>query len=285
MSVEEGGIPMRRKVSGLKIFAMIFALIWLFVTLYPLVFMLMNSVKEPMEFFMGSPWKLPEKPNFDNYINVWNMNFPHYLKNTVIVVIVSLTILVLAGSMAAYAISRLNFKFKNFFFLLFIAGITIPIHITLIPVYTLTRQMGLYDSIWGLIGPYVGFNLPITIFILKNFMDDIPISLEEAAKIDGATRWQMFWKIVFPLSAPAITAVTVYDMVILWNEFIFSLVLINSPENRTLTLGLWDFQGQFTADIPAMLAALFLSTLPLLVFYAITGERLIKGMTAGAVKG
>lgn len=116
-------------------------------------------------------------------------------------------------------------------------------------------------------------------------MDDIPVSLEEAAKIDGATRWQMFRKIVFPLSAPAITAVTVYDMVILWNEFIFSLVLINSPENRTLTLGLWDFQGQFTADIPAMMAALFLSTLPLLVFYGITGEKLIKGMTAGAVKG
>lgn len=138
---------MRKRISGLKIFAMVFALIWLVITLYPLGFMLMNSVKEPMEFFMGSPWTLPEKVNFKNYTEIWQMNFPHYLKNTFIVVAVSLSILVIAGSMGAYAISRLKFKFKNFFFILFIAGITIPIHITLVPVYTLTRHMGLYDTI------------------------------------------------------------------------------------------------------------------------------------------
>ncbi len=276
---------MHKNNSGLKILALSFGIFWLFITVYPLIFMVMNSFKESMEFFMGSPWELPSKMFLGNYTSVWNMNFPTYLINTVIIVGVSLAILVIAGSMGAFALSRLKFKFKNVIFLLFIIGITIPIHITLVPVYTITKNIGLYDSLWGLIGPYVGFNLPITIFILKNFMEDIPVSLEEAAKIDGATSWQTFWKIVFPLSAPAITAVTIYDMVILWNEFVFSLVLINSPENRPLTLGLWDFQGQFSANIPAMLAALLLSTMPLLLFYAFSGEKLIKGMTAGAVKG
>lgn len=274
-----------RKHQPLMIIGLIFGILWLFLTLYPLFFMVMNSFKDSMQFFMGSAWEIPTSVSWDNYVQVWNMNFPRYLFNTTIVVGVSLIILVLSGSMGAYALSRMKFKFKNLVFVLFIMGITIPIHITLVPVYTITRQIGLYDSLWGLIGPYVGFNLPITIFILKNFMEDIPVSLEEAAKIDGATRWNMFWKIIFPLSAPAVTAVTIYDMVILWNEFIFSLVLINSPKNRPLTLGLWDFQGQFTANIPAMLAALILSTLPLLLFYAVSGEKLIKGMTAGAVKG
>ena len=274
-----------RKHNPLMIVGLIFGILWLFLTLYPLFFMVMNSFKDSMQFFMGSAWEIPTTVSLNNYVEVWNMNFPRYLLNTIIVVGVSLIILVLSGSMGAYALSRMKFKFKNLIFILFIMGITIPIHITLVPVYTITRQIGLYDSLWGLIGPYVGFNLPITIFILKNFMEDIPVSLEEAAKIDGATRWNMFWKIIFPLSAPAVTAVTIYDMVILWNEFVFSLVLINSPKNRPLTLGLWDFQGQFTANIPAMLAALILSTLPLLLFYAVSGEKLIKGMTAGAVKG
>lgn len=276
---------MYKKAPTFKIYSLIFGILWLFITLFPLVFLVMNSFKGSMEFFMGNPWKLPSKLFLGNYTKLWSTNFPHYLINTVIVVSVSLIILILAGSMAAYALSRLKFKFRNFIFIMFIIGITIPIHITLVPVYAITKAIGLYDSIWGLIGPYVGFNLPITIFILKNFMDDIPISIEEAAKIDGATRWNMFWKIIFPLSSPAITAVAIYDLVILWNEFIFALVLINSPENRTLTLGLWDFQGQFTADLPAMMAVLVLSTLPLLVLYTISSEKFIKGMTAGAVKG
>jgi len=276
---------MDKKEPTFNMVAIIFGILWLFITLFPLVFLVMNSFKNSMEFFMGSPWELPKKLFFDNYTQLLSTNFSHYLMNTVIVVIVSLIILVLAGSMGAYALSRLKFKFKNFIFIMFIVGITIPIHITLVPVYAITKNIGLYDSIWGLIGPYVGFNLPITIFILKSFMEDIPISIEEAAKIDGATRWFIFWRIIFPLSTPAITAVAIYDMVILWNEFVFALVLINSPENRTLTLGLWDFQGQFTADIPAMMAVLLLSTLPLLVLYAVSGEKLIKGMTAGAVKG
>ena len=151
--------------------------------------------------------------------------------------------------------------------------------------YIITRNIGLYDSLWSLVGPYVAFNVPIAVFILASFMGEIPISLEEAAYMDGATKWQVYSKIVLPISRPAMTAVGIYNSVILWNEFIFPLVLISSVKNRPLTLALWNFQGEFSADVPAMMAALLLSMLPLLLIYAATKERLIEGLVAGALKG
>jgi raffinose/stachyose/melibiose transport system permease protein len=116
-------------------------------------------------------------------------------------------------------------------------------------------------------------------------MQEIPKSLEEAGYIDGATRWQVYWNIVLPISRPAMVAVGIFNSVILWNEFVFALVLISSEKNRPLTLALWNFRGEFSADVPAMMAALLLSMLPLLVAYAIAKEKLIEGLTAGAIKG
>ena len=125
----------------------------------------------------------------------------------------------------------------------------------------------------------------MTVFILTAFMNEIPKSLEEAAYIDGASRWHVYWHIVLPISRPALTAVGIFNLVALWNEFIFALTLISSEKNRPLTLALWDFQGQFASDIPAMMAALLLSSLPVLVLYGIAKEKLIEGLTAGAIKG
>jgi len=152
-------------------------------------------------------------------------------------------------------------------------------------VYIITRKLGIYDTLWALVGPFVAFNMPVAVFVLSSFMADIPPSLEEAGYMDGASRFQVFWNIVLPISRPAVTAVGIYNAVILWNEFIFPLVLINSTWKRPLTLALWNFQGEFSADIPAMMAALLLSMLPLLIFYAVTKERLIEGLVAGAIKG
>lgn len=261
------------------------ALLWLVITIYPLVFLIQNSFKQSMEFFMSSVWSLPQKFSLVNYQRVWESNFPRFFLNSAIITSVSLTIILLVGSAAAFGLSRIRFRYRNLFYFLFVGGLTIPVHITLIPVYTLTRSIGLYDSLWALFGPYVAVNLPITVFILVAFMEEIPLSLEEAGYIDGATRWQIYRHIVLPISRPAMTAVGIFNSVVLWNEFIFALVLISSEAKRPLTLGLWNFQGQFSADIPAMMAALFLSMLPLLIFYAIVRERLIEGLTAGAIKG
>ena len=205
--------------------------------------------------------------------------------NSVFLTSVSLVLILLAASAAGFALSRIQFKFRNLFYLLFVCGMTIPVHITLIPVYSLTRDIGLYDSLWGLIGPYVAGAMPSTVFILTAFMKEIPGSLEEAAYIDGATRRQVYWNIILPISRPALTAVGIFSLVVLWNEFIFALTLISAEAKRPLTLALWNFQGQYSSDIPAMMAALLLSSLPVLLLYGIAKEKLIEGLTAGAIKG
>jgi raffinose/stachyose/melibiose transport system permease protein len=263
----------------------ILAVIWVVITIYPLIFLIQNSFKTSTEFFMGDVWSLPGRFSLETYQKVWATHFARFLGNSLFVVSISLTILLLAGSSAAFGLSRIRFRLSGFFYYLFVGGLTIPVHITLIPVYIITRKLGIYDTLWALVGPFVAFNMPVAVFVLASFMGDIPASLEEAGYIDGASRFQVFWNIVLPISRPAVTAVGIYNAVILWNEFIFPLVLINSTEKRPLTLALWNFQGEFSADVPAMMAALLLSMLPLLIFYAVTKERLIEGLVAGAIKG
>jgi raffinose/stachyose/melibiose transport system permease protein len=171
------------------------------------------------------------------------------------------------------------------FYFLFVGGMTIPVHIVIIPVYLTTRQLGIYDTLLSLIGPFVAISIPITIFILVAFMEEIPLSLEEAAHMDGASRLQIFRHVILPVSSPPLTAVGILNAVVLWNEFIFPLVLINSVEKRPLTLALWNFQGQYTANIPAMMTVLILSSLPLFLAYAFVHERLMEGIVVAAVKG
>jgi raffinose/stachyose/melibiose transport system permease protein len=261
------------------------ALIWVVITIYPLVFLVQNSLKTQAQFFVGDVWSLPHTLFLGNYLRVWQNHFPLFLWNSVFVVGVSLVILMLAGSLAAFGLSRIRFRLRGFFYYLFIGGLTIPVHITLIPVYIITRQIHIYDTLAALVGPFVAFNLPVAVFILAAFMAEIPLSLEEAGYMDGANRFQVFRSIVLPMSRPAVTAVGIYNAVILWNEFIFPLVLINTQSKRPLTLALWNFQGEFSADVPAMMAALLLSVVPLLILYAIAKERLIEGLVSGAVKG
>jgi raffinose/stachyose/melibiose transport system permease protein len=263
----------------------ILAVIWVVVTIYPLIFLIQNSFKTSTEFYMGDVWTLPGRFSLETYQKVWATHFTRFLANSLFVVSISLAILLLAGSSAAFGLSRIRFRLRGFFYYLFVGGLTIPVHITLIPVYIITRKLGIYDTLWALVGPFVAFNTPVAVFVLASFMGDIPASLEEAGYIDGASRFQVFWNIDLPISRPAVTAVGIYNAVILWNEFIFPLVLINSTEKRPLTLALWNFQGEFSADVPAMMAALLLSMLPLLIFYAVTKERLIEGLVAGALKG
>ena len=243
------------------------AIVWLIITLYPFIFLLQNSFKAGTEFYRISVWALPEKFSLSNYIRIWQNHLTSYVVNSVILSGTSLILIVLGGSAAAFGLSRLRFKGQTFFYLLFVVGLTIPVHVTLIPIYSMTQSLGLYDSLLALIGPYVAGAMPMTIIILRSFMNDIPGSLEEAAYIDGATRWDVYWNVVLPISQPALIAVGIFNLVALWNEFIFALTLISSEAKRPLTLALWNFQGQYQTDVPAMMTALLLSSLPVRYLY------------------
>lgn len=261
------------------------ALVWLAVTTLPFLFVIVTSLKSQEESFSSSVWALPQHVDFSQYESVLHGPFFTYLRNSIFVVGFSVLAIVVLSSMAAYAFARLDFPFGKTLFGLVVAAMIVPIHATLVPIYLLIRNLGLYDSVFALVGPYVAFSLPISIFILTEFMRQIPRELEEAACLDGCGPLKIFWRIYFPLSTPGLATVAIYNAVALWNEFIFAYVLTSTPAHRTLPLAIWDFQGQYSSNVPAMLAVVTLTSLPLIAVYAFGQERVIKGMMAGSLKG
>ena len=263
----------------------VLGLFWLAVTTMPFLFMVMTTFKTQQESFASSVWALPEALNFVNYADVLSGPFLTYLKNSVMVVAISVILIVLISAMAAYAFARIRFRFNEALFGLVVAGMIVPIHITLVPIYLMTRDMGLYDSPFALVGPYVATSLPISVFILTEFMRQIPKELEEAARLDGCGPFAIFFKVFLPLSGPGLSTIAIYNGIMLWNEFIFAYVLTSSTGTRTLPLAIWDYQGQYTSNIPAILTVVTLTSLPLVVAYAFGQEKIVKGMMAGSLKG
>lgn len=272
------------RVTG-RIAVPVLGLFWLAVTTVPFLFMVMTSFKSQQESFSSSVWALPEALDLVNYRSVLDGPFLTYFKNSVMVVVISVILIMLIGAMAAFAFARMRFRFNEPLFGLIVAGMIVPIHITLVPIYLMTRQLGLYDSPFGLIGPYVATSLPISVFILTEFMRQIPKELEEAARLDGCGPFAIFFKIFLPLSGPGLSTVAIYNGIMLWNEFIFAYVLTSSTSTRTLPLAIWDYQGQYTSNIPAILTVVTLTSLPLVVAYAFGQEKIVKGMMAGSLKG
>lgn len=263
----------------------IYAAMFLVVSLLPFYLMLINSVKSSQDYGRNGFFSIPEKVMFANYLKVISDGIFNYFKNSLVVAAISLVLLLLIGLCAAYAFSRIRLKWTKALFLLVIACMTISIHVALIPIYLLTRDVGLYDTTAALVGPYVAFNLPITIFILTNFMGEIPVELEEAARMDGCGHFRLFSSIIVPLSKAGVVTVAIYDVISMWNEFSFALVLTQSPGTRTLPLALWNYKSQYGSNIPMLFAVLFLSVIPMIAAFAFGQDKLIRGMMAGAVKG
>lgn len=272
------------RVTG-RVAVPVLGLFWLAVTTVPFLFMVMTTFKSQQESFSSSVWALPQALDLVNYRDVLSGPFITYFKNSVMVVSISVVLIMVIAAMAAYAFARMRFRLNEPMFGLIVAGMIVPIHITLVPIYLMTRRMGLYDSPFALIGPYVATSLPISVFILTEFMRQIPKELEEAARLDGCGHFAIFFKIFFPLSGPGLSTVAIYNGIMLWNEFIFAYVLTSSTSTRTLPLAIWDYQGQYTSNIPAILAVVTLTSLPLIVAYAFGQEKIVKGMMAGSLKG
>ncbi|WP_181347860.1 carbohydrate ABC transporter permease [Thalassobacillus sp. CUG 92003] len=260
------------------------AIILLIFTGLPFLIMVSASFKDQME-FMSSPWAIPEEFSFANYKLLIESDFFRFFFNSVLVSVISVVVVIILAAMASYPLARMKFKLNRPLFLLFLVGMMIPIHTTLIPIFLLTKNLGLYDTIWALPGPYIAFALPVSIVIFTQFLQDLPKELEESAKMDGCGHFRLFWRILFPLLTPAVATVAIYNFIQIWNEFVFALVLTNSEGNATLPLGLREFYGQFSVNVPGIMAALTLASLPLLLVYLVAQEKIVKGIAAGSVKG
>ncbi len=284
MSVQDKATKRSKAISWTIV--MILAIFWLLIAFTPFVFMVLTGFKQKLEVIMGTAFQLPETFFTENYVSIiTDPSFWNYFKNSVIVLVVSLVILLMFTSFAAYPLSRFKFKLRNFIFLVIVASMSIPIHVTMIPVFQMAIKTGLYDSVWVLIPTSVAFALPMSVFIMTGFMQGIPVDLEEAAEIDGCGRYGRFFKVILPLSTPGLSTLAIYNGVNIWNEFIFAFTLTQSEQNRTLPLALWNYQGQYSSNTAMIMACLTLSTIPMIIMFVILQDKLIKGMMAGAVKG
>lgn len=267
------------------IIATVLAIFMAVISILPFFFMVLNSFKEKFEMLTKGVFELPETFYIDNYAEVISGKFITFFINSVIVLAVSLTILLLVAACASYPLARFKFKLNGPIYALIVACMSIPVHVTLIPIFRMTRSMHLYDTVWALIGPYVAMGVPISVFILTSFMKGIPKEIEESAEIDGCNKFQMFTKMIFPLSKPGLSTLAIYNGVNMWNEFSFAYTLTQTATNRTLPLAVWEFRGRYSMNTPMIMAVLVLTLLPMLILFIFAQDKLVKGMTAGAVKG
>lgn len=220
-----------------------------------------------------------------NYIDVLQKGFMNYFFHSVIVLLIALTILLFITACAAYPLSRMRFKLRNAVYAFIVACMSIPIHVTLIPIFKMSTRLGIYDTIWALIGPYVTFAIPVSCYILTAFMATIPKEIEESAEIDGCNKFRNFFSIILPLSKSGLSTLAIYNGVAIWNEFSFANTLTQSKRSKTLPLAIQAFQGEYTMNIPVVMAVLVLTVLPMIVLFIILQDKLVKGLMAGAVKG
>jgi len=274
-----------KKIPSFWNAAVLFATIWLIITGAPFVYQIFTTFKTSGEFITGGLFELPKKISFDNYVTVLRDGFYKYFINSIIVLGVCLTLLLFFSALAAYPLSRMKFRLNRPIYSVIVAMMSIPMHITLIPIFVMTINFGIYDSLWALIGPNVAFNLPMSIFILTGFMQGISSEMEEAAEIDGCGKFMTFFKVIFPLSKPGLATLGIYNGVVIWNEFLFAMTLTQSKSNRTLPLAIWQYQGQYSIHIPLIMTLLVLSSLPVILLYIFGQDKMVKGMMAGAIKG
>ena len=176
-------------------------------------------------------------------------------------------------------------RFRRTVMFVVFLGLTIPIYITIVPVFIMLRSAGLTDNIFGLLGPYLAFGIPLEVLILQSFFRQLPDSIIESARIDGATDWRIFFTLVLPLSTPALVTVAILDAVATWNEFLFALIVLSSDTNKTIPVGLLSFQGQFSNNNTGLAAGILIAVIPILIAYALLQKWIVGGLTAGAEKG
>lgn len=259
----------------------VLAWVWLLLVLVPIYFIIVTALRPQSMFYTENPLSFPSEPTFGAFSRVLQNDFMLYFTNSVIVTVATVAILLAVSVMASYVIVRTQSAFSRKVFSLFLLGLAIPMQATIIPVYYLIVQLALYDTLWALILPSVAFAIPITVLILVNFMRDIPKELFESMRVDGASEWKILLTLALPLTRPALVTVGIYDALNVWNGFLFPLVLTQSASKRVVPLSLWSFQGEFQTDIPAVMAAVVLSVVPLLAAYIVGRRQLVSGLTAG----
>ena len=252
--------------------------------LFPLLVMVISGFKSTREIFLN-PFALPAKLSFANYAAAWQKaNFSLYFTNSVVIALVSIVSLIFLSSMAAYVLARYNFPGRRLVYLFVLLGLVLPARLAIIPIFLLIRSLGLNDTRIGLILIYSATGFSFATFLLVNFFQSIPTDLEDAARIDGAGNFRIYWQVNLPLLRPALATVTVFSFVNIWNDFFFPLILINTNSRKTIPLGVQSFFGEYSIQWDLLFAALNIAVIPIIIFFIILSRQFIEGLTEGAIK-
>ena len=250
----------------------------------PLFWVSMMSLRTTSE-IAHNPYALPETLHVGKFSEAWvNSNYSVYFTNSVKVVLSAVAIVTLIGGMAAHCFARYRFPLRKVLYFTIFSTIIFPPQITIIALFQILVEYSLYNTLTGLTLAYVAFQLPITVYVLESFFARIPSDLYDAARMDGYSEWHIFWKVSMPVALPALSTTIILNTILLWNEFLYAVVLITDESKRTLPLGIQKFMGDQLEDIGMIATGLMIAIIPVVIIYIFFSEKLIQGMTAGAVK-
>ena len=273
------------KRGNTPIFSYMVLSFWALVVLFPIWTLIINSFKSKLDIYQD-PFGIPPQINIESYLSVFrDSDFPIYFRNSFVVTIGSIVMILLLGSLAAYSLANWKSKFSRWIYLFFIAGMMIPIRIGSINLIQIINSLNLLNTYYSLFPVYIAMGMPIATFILTEFIREIPEELTEAAVIDGARKSRIYATIIVPLLRPALGTVAIFNLVPFWNDLWFPLLFINKEEHKTLILGVTRLFGQYQNDWSKILAVLTLSAIPVMILYLMMSKQFIKGLTAGSVKG
>ena len=253
--------------------------------LIPIVMVVMGSFKSVNEFF-AQPYALPETFALDNYRKAWSeANIQVTLRNSVISTVLGVGISTLLAALAAYGLARFRFAGRTALRLVFVGGLVVPVQLIILPLFILFRQIGILGDLRSLTSVYAVFGIPLAVLVLTGFFAAIPRDFEDAARIDGASHWEIFWRIMVPLSRPALAAVVILNGVWMWNDFFLGFILLTDPGSQTLPVGIMAFRGTYSTEWGLIFASVTISVLPVVLAYLALSRQFIAGLTAGGVKG
>lgn len=248
--------------------------------IYPLIWMALNGFKSNAELF-GDPWGLPTTWRWQNFEKAWSLGVVRYLLNSVIVTGASVVTTILFSSMAAYALTRHRVPFAGAITVLLLGGMMLAPTVALIPLFRLLQALQIFDTYWALIVLYTAFRIPFTVFLIRAYMITLSREMEDAAIVDGASRWQIFWLVIMPLSRPIVVSAALLQALFAWNEFVFALVFINNGDLKTLPVGLLAMQGRVLSDWPVLFAALTMASIPMILLFLAGQRQFIRGLSEG----
>lgn len=273
-----------KKNLAYKILINIFLMSLVVIIILPLGWMILNSFKTNNELFANS-WALPKEWKFDNYVQAWNRGLFDYFKNSIIVSSCSLLSILAISSLLAYGLTRFQLKGSNIIFFIVLGGMALSEQVALIPLYKILKEVKIYNTYLAVILPYVAFRIPFTMFLMRSYFISIPKELEEAAYVDGYNSFQIFTKIIIPISKPVLASCAIVNLNFVWNEFLFANVFLESRELMTIPIGLMTFQGDMRSEYTITLAGIAIASLPMIVLFLCSQRQFVRGLTSGAVKG